>query len=172
MGLGQTMLTAGFVVLLIMLTISSNRMLMESQQTTYEAESVDIAADLANSLMMEATRKKFDENQANYTGSASAFTAAASLGPESGEAVSPLPDLAPFESATKFDDIDDYKGYTRTVDGQTIKGFSVTANVYYLVSRTNLTQTTTKTLLKRIDVTVSHPLYIPNGFIISRILTF
>lgn len=169
------MLTAGFVVLLIMLTISSNRMLMESQQTTYEAESIDIAADLANSLMMEATRKKYDENQAAYltNPNVSVFTSSSSFGPtEFGEEVSPIPDVVPFKSVSKFDDVDDYKGYRRVVDGQTIKGFSVTANVYYLASRTNLTKTTSKTVLKRIDVTVTHPLYIPNGFMISRILTY
>ncbi|MBI3005407.1 MAG: hypothetical protein HYY49_08320 [Ignavibacteriales bacterium] len=167
------MLTAGFVVLLIMLTISSNRMLMESQETVFEAEAIDIAADLANALMTEASRKKFDENQANYgTNGVNAFTSSSNLGPESGEALSSLPDVAPFQSVSKFDDVDDYNGYTRRVDGQTITGFIVSVKVYYLVSRTNLTQTTSKTMLKRVDVKAEHPNYLPSGFTITRIMTF
>ena len=97
MGLGQTMLTAGLLVLMIMITISANRMLMDSSMTAYEAESINIAADLANSLIMEATRKKFDEGQANYgTLGVNAFTAAASFGPESGEALSVTGERRPF----------------------------------------------------------------------------
>lgn len=173
MGLGQTMLTGGLLVLMIMITISANKMLMDSSKTAYEAESINIAADLANSLMTEATRKKFDELQANYAGNASAFTSSASFGPESGEALSVTPDVAPFQSVTRFDDLDDYHGYQRTVDGQSLKGFKITAQVNYVVSRTNPnTNTTSKTLLKRIDVTVSHPVYIPSGFSLTRILTF
>ncbi|MEK7669907.1 MAG: hypothetical protein AAB330_01575, partial [Bacteroidota bacterium] len=86
------MLTAGLLVLLIMITISANKMLMDSSMTAYESESINIAADLAYSLITEATRKKFDENQASYVGNVSVFTASTSFGPESGEALSVTPD--------------------------------------------------------------------------------
>lgn len=180
MSLGQTMLTAGFVVLMIMLTISSNRMLMESSQTVLESEAIDIAADLANSLLIEATRKKFDHYQANYGYyGVSAFTSPSSLGPESGEALTTLPDTTPFQSVSRFNDVDDYNGYTRIVDGQLIKGFKLQATVYYLASRTDLTQKNSKTVLKRIDVLVTHPQYLPRdtvrnrgGITLTRIMTY
>ena len=173
MGLGQTMLSAGFLVLMIMITISANRMLMESSQTAYEAESVNIAADLANALITEATRKKFDHNQASYVGNVNVFTASANFGPESGEVLSVIPDVAPFKSVSKFNDIDDYHGYVRNVDGQSLKGFVITAKVSYVKDRFTPDQNVTyPTLLKRIDVTVTHPLYIPSGFSLTRILTF
>lgn len=176
MGLGQTMLTAGVLILMIMITISANRMLMESSMTAYEAESINIAADLANSLVMEATRKKFDENQAAYltNPNVSVFTPASNFGPiESGEAFSPIPDVAPFQSVTKFDDIDDYHGYVRIVDGQSMKGFKITAQISYVtLSSQQIMNTTLKTALKRIDVKVEHSTYIPAGFTITRIVTY
>jgi len=180
MGLGQTMLTAVLLIMVIIISISANKMLMDSSLTTYESESVNIASDLANSLMAEVTRKKFDENQANYgSQGTNAFTIPSGFGPlEASEAFSPIPDVAPFKSLTKFDDIDDYHGYVRIVDGQSMKEFKITAQVSYvtLVSQ-QIQNTTTRTALKRIDVTVSHPLYIPidsthSGFTLTRILTY
>ncbi len=180
MGLGQTMLTAGLLVLLIMITISANRMLMDSSMTAYESESINIAADLAYSLITEATRKKFDENQLSYAGNVSVFTASTSFGPESGEALSVNPDVAPFQSVIKFDDLDDYHGYKRIVDGQSLKGFTITAKVSYveLNGSRQIVNTTAKRALKRIDVKVEHPFYMPmrpdstRGFTITRILTY
>ena len=179
MGLGQTMLTAGLLVLLIMITISANKMLMDSSMTAYESESINIAADLAYSLITEATRKKFDENQASYVGNVSVFTASTSFGPESGEALSVTPDVAPFQSVLKFDDVDDYHGYSRIVDGQSLKGFKITAKVTYVtISSQQIVNTTSKRALKRLDVTIEHSLYMPmrpdstRGFTITRILTF
>ena len=180
MGLGQTMLTAGLLVLLIMITISANKMLMDSSMTAYESESINIAADLANSLITEATRKKFDEGQANYgTLGVNAFTTASSFGPESGEALTTVPDVAPFQSVLKFDDVDDYHGYSRIVDGQSLKGFKITAKVSYVtLSSQHIVNTTSKTALKRLDVTIEHSLYMPmrpdstRGFTITRILTY
>src|SRR5574341_1456173 len=167
------MLTAGFIVLLIMLRISSNRMLMESQQTTYESEAIDIAADLANSLLTEATKKSFDE-KVDYTvaQSASNMTSVGSLGSETGESFSPVPDVAPFQSVSKYDDVDDYKGYRRTVDSQTMKGFLLTADVYYVTQSNTDQASSSQTFFKRIDVRVTHPTYIPNGFTLSRIMTY
>jgi hypothetical protein len=171
MGLGQTMLTAGLLVLMIMITISANRMLMESSMTAYEAESINIAADLANSLIMEATKKRFDEYQGSYN--LASLTTATSFGPEAGEALSVTPDVAPFQSVLKFDDVDDYHGYTRIVDGQSMKGFKITAQVsYVMLSSQQIQNTTTKTALKRLDVKVEHSTYIPAGFTITRIVTY
>jgi hypothetical protein len=171
MGGGQTMITAAFFVLLIASVITANRMIGDSTASTYEGDARNLAVDIARSVINEAYRLRYDENTADSTYQATtAFTPAASLGPDAGETVSPLPDVAPFQSYTKFDDVDDYNGYSRTVDAGSIPGFRVTVAVYY-VDENTYEQTNTRTYLKRIDVSVEHSTYLKTKVTYSKLVT-
>ncbi|MBI3586444.1 MAG: hypothetical protein HY088_04885 [Ignavibacteriales bacterium] len=166
MSMGQTMITAAFLALLIASAINVNRMLVESAQSGYEAEAYDLAVGIAQDLLVEATSKKFDENATTTPGvtqSTSAFST--TMGPDGTEKsnIVPWPDSSStnaFKSKMYYTDVDDYNGYQRTVDTKTISGFKVSAEVYY-VTGTNLDiKTTSRTYFKRIDVYVGHSLYL------------
>lgn len=170
------MITTAFLSLLVLSAITVNRMLIESKQAEYTTEAYSQSIEIAHDLLVEATSKKFDEN-ANATGTqkTSDFTGAVSLGSEgTPEAITSPPDTYPFQSMTKFDDIDDYNGYTRTVDGPTITGFTARAEVYYVNVTSPHAKTTSRTYMKRIIVTVTHPLYIDSlsSFTMSRYVTY
>ncbi|MGH2569433.1 MAG: hypothetical protein ACRDGA_13930 [Bacteroidota bacterium] len=169
--MGQTMVTAGFFVLLIAAVISANRMIGESTSTTYEGDAMNMAVDIARSVMNAAYRKKFDENAIDSVyQAASDFTAPASLGPSSSEIISPWPDQVPYKSPGLYDDFDDYNGYVRTVDAAALKGFIVTVQVYY-VDESKFLKSNVQTYFKRIDISVEHPTYLQNKVTYSTIVT-
>ncbi len=157
------MVTGAFFVLLIASVMSSNRMISESASSTYEGEALNLASDIARMLMNEAQRKSFDLNVIENTyQNASEFASASSLGPASGEAISPWPDVAGangFKSISTYNDFDDYNGYRRTVTAGGISGFVVDCKVYYLYT-SNMTKVTYRTYVKRMEVSVSHPQYL------------
>jgi hypothetical protein len=168
---GQTMVTAAFFVLLIASVITANRMIGSSTTTTYEGDARNLAVDLARSVVNEAYRLKFDENSVDSLYQTSTdFTAANSLGPDAGETISPLPDVAPYQSYAKYDDVDDYNGYSRIVDAGALQGFKVTVSVYY-VSSTTFAKSSTQTVLKRIDVSVEQPTYLKTKVTYSKLVT-
>jgi hypothetical protein len=109
-------------------------MLIEGETTRLEGQAINLASDLAYSLIREAMSKKFDEDAVTtYYQYASEFTPTSKLGPSSSEVISPLPDRTPYKSLPRFDDFDDYNGYERVADTPTIKGFLIKSKVYYVV---------------------------------------
>lgn len=181
MSLGQTAITAAFLVLLIMIVINANRLLLGSAEATYESQAIEIATDAVQQLIVEATSKKFDtvvpyyekKKKDSYLRSTSEFTASSSLGPDAGEAFT-LPDTGNYKSLTTYDDLDDYNNYTRIYNGSEITGFVITSTVYYVTAPTSappLAQTTSKSGYKRVNVNVSHPLYL-NGITFNRITAY
>jgi len=65
-----------------------------------------------------------------------------------------------YKSKMGLKDIDDYDGYTRIVDTDDIKGFTVAVVVDYVVYTSPDVPTTTKTWFKRVKITVTHPQYL------------
>ncbi len=173
MGLGQTMITAAFLVLLSVAILSANRMVVQSDETVNTADAYGQAAILAEALLAELALKKYDEreNKTVYQ-STSNFTAPSSLGPDVGETISPLPDAAPFQSLALFDDVDDYHNYSRVVNLAHMPGFVISTSVYY-VSATDLsTRVRWRTYFKRADVSVQHPVYLKQKITFSTLLTY
>ena len=169
--MGQTMITSAFFVLLIASAINANRLIMESTQSTYEADATNLAVDIARSVITEAYKKKFDDRYVDSVYQVpSDFTAPSSLGPSISEVFTPSPDRVPYQSPSRFDDVDDYHGYTRTVDAADIKGFIVTVEVYYIDPSTYV-RTTVQTYLKRINVSVEHPVYLKTKATYSSVVT-
>lgn len=160
MSTGQTMLTAAFFVLLTVAIMTANKMLIDTEGTDYSGEAIALGTNYAQILMNEIVKKKFDQKaDTTVYQEATSLTAPNLLGQDAGESFT-LPDNAPFQSAAKYNDIDDYHGYSRTVNSTTITGFSVTAQVYYVTMTNTKTVSSTQTYLKRIDVSVEHSQYL------------
>jgi hypothetical protein len=168
--LGQTMITMGMFILLVMSVISANRMLLDNTQATLQAEAYTASATIANDLLQEALSKRFDEFSDSYGyQSPSDFSpptpGVAEWGPSATEkaAVGPSPDSSytgAFKSATAFDDLDDYTGYTRMATANNISGFVITVQVYYVEASNPDVAVNYRTYYKRIAVTVQHPQYL------------
>ncbi|MFQ5800071.1 MAG: hypothetical protein ACE5H0_15450 [Bacteroidota bacterium] len=172
MNMGQTMLTLAALVLVSIAVLNANRMIVDSDQEMYEGEALDLAVSYAEGILEEIATKRFDENALDSTyQDPSEFTSASALGPESAESFTPWPDVAPWNSISMFDDVDDYDGYDRTVDSERLRGFKLTAKVYY-VTETNLDQeSSVQTYLKRVEVNVEHPSYLEKATF-ATVLTY
>lgn len=172
MNLGQTMLTMASLVLLSISVLNTNRMIVESDQEMYQAESLDLSVNFAQSLLNEIAEKKFDVNATDTTYQpASDFTPPYGLGPSSMEALSTWPDsvttdiagekvLRGYESIGRYNDVDDYNGYERTVDTRRIKGFSMSVDVFYVTDANTSDPSPVQTYYKKIVVKIKHPAYL------------
>ena len=176
MSLGQTMITMGMLLLLIMSVISANKMITDNATAQLQAQALASSATIANDLLLEIMSKHFDgkpydpynavavgKDTTGGLGTAD-FTDAVSLGPSTTEAAAcSLPDssyVGSYKSIAVYNDVDDYNGYQRIVTFNGISGFVVDVVVYYVTSSAPDSKTTSKTTFKRIQVTVSHPLYL------------
>ena len=183
MGLGQTMLTVGFLVLLTIAVINANKLIVDKDESYYKAEAYKQASLLANSLITEIQTKKFDSQyNASYTGMqpTSQFDPPSAMGPgtTASNYVNPggAADTYPYKSVRGdnptyyFDDVDDYNGYIRSANTSTLTGFTLTVSVYYVYpSNTDLKSNWSAQYTKRIDVTVSNSKYLDKDLVFSAI---
>lgn len=169
MNLGQTMITMGMFVLLVMSVISANRMLVDNNESTLKVESYTASASIANDIMAEAQGKKFDKfadttGTQQVTAFSSPTDANGGWGPSAAErtAVGPMPDSSytgNYRSITAFDDFDDYDGYSRIVTENNISGFIATVRIFYVEPSNPDTKVNYQTFFKKIEVDVEHPSY-------------
>jgi hypothetical protein len=111
----------------------------------YESKFGVLATSLATSIIEEANNKAFDEiTIGNPIADSTLLTIKDSLGRE-GEV---YPD---------FDDIDDFNGYTRTVDNLPSAVFDISCVVHYINPPNLESISSTQTWHKKIMVTVSSP---------------
>jgi len=181
MNLGQTLITTGMLVLLIMSVVSANRMLMEVNQATYEAEALTASASVANDLLDEILSKRFDQFS-DTTGTQSKYdfsppvTGAAEWGPSPSEraGVGTLDSsyVGVYKSRIFFDDVDDYIGYARMVTMNNIRGLIVRVQVYYVNSFDPDTPLTEQNTYKKIAVTVEHPIYLTTPVTYSAMISY
>ncbi|MFA6467351.1 MAG: hypothetical protein WCW35_00505 [Bacteroidota bacterium] len=190
MGLGQTMITSAFLVLLTIAAMNANKMIVDRDSNYYEQEAFRQAGNLANALLSEIVRKKFDElaDTSGVFQPVTAFTTSGNLGaavdtyrdsvkimwwwiyiyPSETSKV-PLPDtladpdIPNYKSINSnwYDDVDDYNGYERRAQSGTITGFILTVDVYYVNASDLNTVTASKTYYKKIVVSVTNPTYFP-----------
>jgi hypothetical protein len=173
MNLGQTMITMGMFILLVMSVISANRMLMQNAETALETEALTESATLANDLFAEAQSKKFDANvsasdEGNLTQGDFSAPTASGWGPLS---VFSLPDSSYYghtpRSVTSiaYGSIEAYNGYTRYVGADTnngirIGGYQLIVRVFYVNPSNPDVKVNYQTFFKRIEVDVEHPQYL------------
>ena len=178
MNLGQTMITIGMFVLLVMSVISANRMLLENTEVTYATEALTAAASVGQDLLQEAMGKNFDANSDDSgTQDTTAFTLPGGLGPTywEGVAVGTLPDSSytgNFKSIANYNDLDDYKGYRRLVKANNISGFIAATTVYYVTEDNPDVPSSSRTFYKVIEVSVTHPLYLKEPMTVTGLLSY
>jgi hypothetical protein len=172
MNLGQTMITMGMFILLVMSVISANRMLIQNTETSLQTEALTESATLASDLFSEAQGKKFDANDdGSGTQPQGMFTSpgGAGWGPVS---AFPLPDSSYYGhvpqsiGSSSYTALEAYNGYTRYVDADTtngirIGGFRLTVRVFYVDPSNTDVPVNHQTYFKKIEIDVEHPQYLP-----------
>ncbi len=167
MGLGQTMLTAAFLVLVTIAAMNANKMIVDRDASYYEHEAYKQAAVLANALLSEIVTKDFDAYASSSDdGYADVTDFSTSMGSSYSYYVNPSgnPDsYTPYRSmsTTYFDDIDDYHGYKRTASAGNLTGFLLSVEVYYVDGSDLETPSASRTYFKKIVVTVTNTTYFP-----------
>jgi hypothetical protein len=161
--------TIGALLLVGIFFISGNRRIVEGKISADGSEYTITAVSLAQSLIDEAKLKAFDEQSMAGPVLRSDLTSNSSLGKDGGTESVPVPDVTAssgYASATKFDDVDDYKGYTRLVNTSRASGYSITVSVNYASETYPDSVKSVKTFCKRMRVTVTHP-NIPSPVVVS-----
>ena len=175
MNLGQTMITMGMFVLLVMSVISANRMLVQNTETGLQTEALTESATIANDIFQEIQSKKFDALVDTSRTNQSAVEFSRPLegevgwGPSDAERIlaGSMPDnngSGKYRSVNAYDDVDDYNGYTRIVNadsanGIRLDGFLVSVRVFYVDSL--MVEVHHRTRDKGIVVTVKNEQYFP-----------
>lgn len=171
MGLGQTMVTAGFFVVLVVMFMNAYRVMSNADEELLITSAYKTASDLGQSLMAEIVTKKYDQNynppaSPGSYGSGSikdSFTPSGQLGPE--ETI-PLPDQSPFQSVAKYNDVDDYNHYSRITDSTNGLGrFRDSVLVYYVLMTNPPSVTSNKWWTKRIEVWVTSDKWLTNKWV-------
>ncbi len=193
MSFGQTMLASAFLVLLTIAVINANKLIVDSDTAQYEMESIEQAGYLANSLLSEIAKKKFDEYaDSSYYGlqPLSDFTISSQLGPdplhEWGYTIYyesifvPTPDYYPYRSAVDiyyyYDDVDDYNGYFRIDTTNTFTKDTLRVEVYYVTPNSSVDQgydiSSSRTYYKKVDVHVLNRRYFADTLTFSTIIAY
>ncbi len=164
MNSGYTLMSIGALLLFMMAAINANRVVVDSDSEALKSEQYVECASIVRSIFGEIRLKKYDQLAPDTTTvvNPASFTLPATLGPEMGELFT-LPDTGVFKSASMYNDIDDYNGYTRIVVTPTASD-TVSVQVSY-VDSINFNTSATRTYLKKIAVTVqSRPRVSPETF--------
>jgi hypothetical protein len=165
MNSGQTMLAIGALVLLGTLMISANSIIGGQQMRSVGTEAMITGTAVGQALVEEIIVRGFDRELQPplFTNDSTDLVLPDSLGPDPGETTS-----------DKFNDIDDYDRYKRTVTTPRLGDFNVICDVYYVSENSLKVESPTQTFFKRIDVKVSNQ-FIPtpdSTVIISKILAY
>jgi len=172
MGLGQTMLTILFFVLLMLMFLNAIQTLNNADKDLLTAEVTKTASDLSRSLIAEILTKKFDEGSTptSLQTSTGSFSSTSRLGPDAGwpyyrtqEGFS-LPDRLPtFKSILNYDDVDDYDGYSRIDSANGFAGFEDSVIVYYVdATQSPAVYSSSITWYKQIEVWITQSQYLIN----------
>ncbi|MCZ7602347.1 MAG: hypothetical protein QY331_14845 [Melioribacteraceae bacterium] len=157
---GNLLITLGALSLVGLLVLTTNNNIMNNNVTVAESEIVITGISLAQSLIDEIKTKAFD--QVEITGTIdSPSDLSSTLGPEAGEKVA-TPDTSSsqaYSSLSAYNDVDDYNGYSRTVDTDIAENFSLTCTVQYVQVSNPDILSGTRTYSKLITVTVTSPFF-------------
>lgn len=164
MNTGQSFLVIGAFILLSTLTLNVNGSLINTSSTGLEMEATLDAVSIAQSLLDEILNREFDEKTVGGIRLYSPYdmTPSYSLGVEGSEAIEgdhgvDTSKTGKFESKTKFDDVDDYKGYRRKAWNPRFGWFDVSVNVCYVDEDDPDEGPTHRSFYKRVTITVTQP---------------
>lgn len=154
------MLTIAAVFLFGLFVVAGNNLMSNNSKVAGQSEYSLTALALAQSVIDEAKAKAFDENSTGGHVVTSASQLTAGLGPEPSETItSPDTDNGStgYLSPQRFDDIDDYNGYSRIANTQRAKGYLVSVQVQYVDETNPESVSGVQTYCKRMNVSVSCP---------------
>jgi len=189
MSQGQSFLAILALVVITFLVVSTNRIITDSLQDELKGEAYNQAGEIANDLINETLKTKFDDPTVVHTISLSYypwsksyklydfyqqttdFTLPSKLGPTTSVGYAGHPDTYPYKSIG-YDDFDDYNGYQRIVDTPIMKGFVVNCTVTYADTTNPNTPVNYRTYYKRLVVKVMQPTYLPDTLFFSTIMTY
>jgi len=158
------LITVATLGLLGLFVLAAHNVMSTNAKLSGQSEHSLTALSLAQSLIDEMKTKSFDRGTTNPLTiilSASSFTPSASLGSDTLEFV-PSPDTADadkkFRSAQVFNDVDDYRCYTRVVNTARAQGYVVKVDsISYVDPSDPENYSNTQTYCKRVDVSVICP---------------
>ena len=151
------MFVVGAFALLSLITLSVNSIIVEGTTVMLDTEASITGISIAQAMIDEIQSKEYDTQtvSARVYNTAN-LTPTNLLGTEAGESIS-TPDVLPYQSATVFNDTDDYNGYRRTVSTTRLGNFAVTDSIYYVMESNLNLKSSTQTYYKKMVVTVAHP---------------
>jgi len=150
----NSLLAIGAMFIFSLISLRFNSAVLQTTQLEVENKVYLTAFSLGDDLIEEIKPRAFDEETLVFRSiNLNQLTPSTSLGPDSGET-----------SASDFDDIDDFKGYSKPISLPHAEGFLVQSDINY-VQEDNFDQiSSVQTFYKRIDITVSskylsHPVH-------------
>lgn len=173
MNTGQTLLVAGALFLLLRLALSTNTLFLDTGTMQEQNEAIATATSIGQEMIEQITTRGYDEEfpGGNLVDSADAFVPPSLLGRDPGESSG---------ADTSFDDIDDFKGFTDSVDTPRLGKFYRTCEVVYVAENSPFDVVARQTFLKRIEVSVTNtrmidpndPLKLKGPIVLNRIVTY
>ena len=170
-------LAMGAIVIFGTFLASSNHLMMGNTQIAEQNEYYITALSLAQSLIEEAKTKSFDQKTVSTPDSLSVVLGTDGLAeqvPNPDILVSSTPYTASnpgYLSNTKFNDVDDYNGYTRLVNTPRAEGYTIHSAVAYASPTYPDSTKLAQTYCKRMTVTVKSR-YMPDSLKISYVFTY
>lgn len=150
MNTGQTLITFGAMILLTTVILNMNRTISDGEdylnQTRFGLEAIAITT----SMIEEISQLPYDEMSWDTTKVEKAvtdFTPVSSLGPDAGET-----------SRFYFDDVDDYKNFTKAETTQQ-NIYQISCDVNYVLDSNPDVIVNTRTFFKKITIQVVTPLF-------------
>ena len=152
-------LTIGAILLFGTFLSSSNRLMTGNTQIASQNEYNISALAIAQSVIDEAKTKAFDQKTVvSAVAVPTSLTAVDSLGKDGGSEAVPNPDTLTstgYKSMTKFNDVDDYKGYNRLVNTPRAEGYKISIAVGYATEIYPDSSKNVQTFCKKMTVTVT-----------------
>ncbi len=145
---GQMLQTIGALGLLSLLILNANRAVLGNTRTVYTGQYASTAISIAQSYILEATMKEFDQKTIGQPLINDPTKFSTTLGPDASET-----------SISKYNDIDDYNGYTTIVTTPTdpLTAYQVNCTVDYVNESDFSSISSVQTFFKRITVSVTVP---------------
>ncbi len=159
MNRGQVLLVVAALALLSTLEVSINSTLLRASMSTYDSEAGIEAVSVAQAMIDEMLTQAYDSvTVSQLVTNPTKFTSYLKLGADiDSEKTVTAYEREPFKSQVKFNDVDDYNGYSRIVSSPYLGDFTVRDSIYYVSESDQTTYTSTQTWYKKIVVRVSHP---------------
>lgn len=157
----QMLLTICGLLLLSVLNLTFNTSAGEQQSTMLNNEAVLTSASLAQGMLDEISTRSFDEQTVTKgLNSTDSLTASNLLGPDSGEI-----------NVYQYDDIDDFKNYSKVIALERLGNFYMSVDVNYIQNMLPDVKFNLKSFTKRIDVAIFNT-YLPDTLKLKTVISY